>query len=97
MLNGWSDERIVNWLENSPEGAVVRREIMHDDATPELWVNEHRAKLDYYLPNKKLQRLLGKGRRRAVRPAQADPPGRASPSSDPMSSSWTSARAPAVS
>jgi hypothetical protein len=62
MLNGWSDERIVNWLTTTPEGAVVRREIMHEDATPELWVNEHRAKLDYYLPNKKLQRLLGKGR-----------------------------------
>ncbi len=63
MLEGWSDERIVNWLERTPEGAQVRRELKHEYRDTELWVNEHRAKLDYYLPNKKLQRLLGKGKR----------------------------------
>lgn len=62
MLNGWDDDRIVRWLEETPEGAAARREIMRYGQLPELWVNEHRARLNYYVPNKRLQRLLGKGR-----------------------------------
>jgi hypothetical protein len=62
MLAGQSNERIVDWLENTPQGNRVRAEIMPEHRSVELWVNEHRAKLDYYLPNKKLQRLLGKRR-----------------------------------
>jgi hypothetical protein len=62
MLAGQTDEKIVDWLENTPQGNRVRAEIMPDHKSVELWVNEHRAKLDYYLPNRKLQRLLGKRR-----------------------------------
>lgn len=62
MLNGWSDAKIASWLDETPEGARAKREVMHEYRDSELWVNEHRAKLDYYLPNKKLQRLLGKGK-----------------------------------
>lgn len=62
MLHGQSDAEIVRWLEETPEGATVRREVMREHADPALWVNEHRAKLNYYLPSPKLQRLLAKGR-----------------------------------
>lgn len=62
MLQGWDDEKIVRWLNETPEGAVVKREVMHEGRDPELWVNEHRSKLNYYLPSRKLQRLLAKGR-----------------------------------
>jgi hypothetical protein len=62
MLAGQSDEKIVDWLDNTPQGNRVRAEIMPDHRSTELWVNEHRAKLDYYLPNRRLQRILGKER-----------------------------------
>ena len=62
MLAGHSDQRIVDWLENTPQGNRVRAEIMPDHRSVELWVNEHRAKLEYYLPSKKLQRVLAKRR-----------------------------------
>jgi hypothetical protein len=64
MLRGWDDDRIARWLESSPEGAKIRREVAplsYRDA-PELWVHEHRAKLDYYLPDRNMQRKLAKGR-----------------------------------
>ena len=62
MLKGWDDAKIVHWLEETHEGGVVQREVMRYGQHPELWVNEHRAKLNYYLPDPKLQRLLSKGR-----------------------------------
>lgn len=67
MLAGQRDDQIVDWLDNTPQGNRVRAEIMPEHRSTELWVNEHRAKLDYYLPNKRLQRLLGKNR---LTPAQ---------------------------
>lgn len=62
MLKGWDDKAIIEWLDNTAEGAAVRREVMPEHRNAELWVNEHRLKLDYYLPSSKLQRLLSKGR-----------------------------------
>lgn len=61
MLHGWSDEKLVNWL-GTPQGAAVRREVESMGKMPELWINEARAKANYYLPNPLLRRLLAKGR-----------------------------------
>lgn len=62
MLEGKSNDQIVNWLRNTPEGARVRRALPHKGQHPEHWVEEHRWELDNYLPNKDMQKALAGAR-----------------------------------
>jgi hypothetical protein len=62
MIKGQSDEQIVDWLERTPEGQRVAAEVKPVDMPTGIWVDDHRFKLNYYVPSKKIQRLLGKGR-----------------------------------
>lgn len=62
MLTGKSDAEITEWLVKSPEGSAVRREIIPEGQSVELYVNQHRSMLNYYVPSAKVQRLLAKGR-----------------------------------
>jgi hypothetical protein len=61
MLRGASDEDIVKYLKTDPKGYKHLTEILDPSASVEMYVNEMRAKLNYYLPSHELQRRLGKG------------------------------------
>lgn len=67
MLEGKSDDDILHWLENTAEGARIRRQIPHKGYFPEKWVAEHRQALDFYLPARHLQRRL---RDRQIMPSE---------------------------
>jgi len=58
MLEGKSNDEIVNWLVKTPEGAKIRESLPHKGQHPEYWVEEHRHELDSYLPNLDMQRAL---------------------------------------
>lgn len=62
MLEGKSNDEIVDWLVNSAEGAKIRASLPHKGQHPEDWVEEHRFELDTYLPNKAMQAQLAKAR-----------------------------------
>lgn len=62
MLDGWNDDDIIRWLDESPEGAQVRRLVKHDKMSSEQFVLEHRNDLNYYLPSGLMRRQLAKGR-----------------------------------
>lgn len=62
MLRGQSEDEIVNWLETSVEGQRILRDVKPKEMPTGIWVDDHKFKLNYYVPSKKLQRLLGKGR-----------------------------------
>lgn len=66
MLEGQSDEAIVHWLENTAEGAKLRKNLPHKGYNPERWVAEHRQALNFYLPRTDLQALL---RSQKIRPS----------------------------
>ena len=66
MLQGDSDEEILRWL-GTHEGRLLRERIPHRGHNPERWVEEHRERLDYYLPDPDLRRLL---RDERITPAQ---------------------------
>lgn len=58
MLRGDSDEAIVDWLRNTDEGARIRRSHPALGQKPEKWVEEHRQRLEFYLPDENLRTLL---------------------------------------
>lgn len=58
MLKGESDEQIINWLDNTAEGARLRKTLPHKGYDPLRWVEEHRQALDFYVPRRDLQALL---------------------------------------
>lgn len=65
MLEGQSDDAITRWLIETADGADVRRQMGRldpNEGSVALWVNEHRAALNMYVPSKRVQRLLAKGR-----------------------------------
>lgn len=62
MIAGWHEDKIIDWLDNSIEGQRILRDVKPKEMPTGVWVDDHRFKLDYYVPSKKLQRLLGKGR-----------------------------------
>ena len=62
MLDGWNDERIVNWLDRTPEGQRVLDEVKPTGMPTEVWVDDHRFMLNHYVPSRELQRRLAKGR-----------------------------------
>lgn len=62
MINGQSNDQIVHWLESTPEGQRIAAAVKPHDMPTGIWVDDHRYKLNYYVPSRKLQRLLGKGR-----------------------------------
>lgn len=62
MIHGQSDDSIIEWLENSVEGQRILRDVKPKEMPTGIWVDDHRFKLNFYVPSKKLQRLLGKGR-----------------------------------
>jgi hypothetical protein len=61
MLRGASDEDVVKYLLETPQGHKHRMEILEQHESVEAYVNEMRAKLDYYLPSRELRRRLAKG------------------------------------
>lgn len=61
MLKGARDEDIVKYLLEDPKGHKHRMEILEPHESVEMYVNEMRAKLDYYLPSHELRRRLAKG------------------------------------
>lgn len=61
MLRGADDATIVRYLTETPKGHAHRREILDQSESVEAYVNEMRAKLDYYLPSNELRRRLAKG------------------------------------
>jgi hypothetical protein len=61
MLKGASDEQVVKYLLEDPKGHKHRREVLEPHESVEMYVNEMRAKLDYYLPSNELRRRLAKG------------------------------------
>lgn len=67
MLEGKSDDEILDWMETTAEGARLRRQIPHKGYFPEKWVAEHRQALDFYLPARHLQRRL---RDRQIMPSE---------------------------
>lgn len=58
MLQGKHDDEITSWLTNTTAGEKVRQNLMSEYQSPELWVMEHRARLDQYLPDNTLRRVL---------------------------------------
>lgn len=62
MLAGQSDDEIIDWLDNTAEGAEIRHLVKPQETPTGIYVDEARFKLNHYLPSRKLQRLLAKGR-----------------------------------
>lgn len=62
MISGQSNDQVINWLENTIEGQRILRDIKPKEMPTGIWVDDHRYKLNYYVPNPMLRRLLGKGR-----------------------------------
>lgn len=60
LLDGWDDDKLVQWLDGTGDGARAKREVMHEFWNTELYVGEMRARLRHYLPNPKLWRILHK-------------------------------------
>lgn len=67
MLQGQTDDQIIDWLQNSAAGAKIRKELPHKGYDPVRWVEEHRQALDHYLPREDLQALL---RDRKINPSE---------------------------
>lgn len=62
MLRGESDEQIVRWLEDTPEGARYLDEVKPHSMPTEVWVDDHRFQLNRYVPSPELRRRLAKER-----------------------------------
>lgn len=61
MLNGKSDEEIIDWLNNTDAGYKARKAVGRENQSIELWVNEHRAKFDRYVPSDRIRNMMRKG------------------------------------
>lgn len=60
--SGWSPDRIINWLETTAEGGRAVRQVKPESMPTGLWVDEALKRFDYYVPSKRVQRWLAKGR-----------------------------------
>lgn len=62
MLRGGDDDELIRFLDETPEGARIKAEVKPEHMPTGVWVDDMRSVLNYYVPSKKLQRLLAKGR-----------------------------------
>lgn len=58
MLDGQTDEQILDWLMRTDEGARLRQSLPEKGSRPEKWVEEHRQRLEFYLPDEELRGIL---------------------------------------
>lgn len=62
MLKGKTNDEIIEFLDETPAGARIRREVIPESQPSGVYVDQARSKLNYYVPSRELQRRLVKER-----------------------------------
>ena len=60
FIEGWDEQRVLNWLRRDPEGRQYAKQFPFHAGDKERWVSNAKATVDQYIPDASWRELLGK-------------------------------------